>query len=104
MRHVVSWQRTATFAIEVEISLPELARWAIANAPLGSLSSPDDDRLTLLATSLELNHHLRARLLQLYAQNITNQEDDEKTKTRIVRGHRPTHPQSHTWTEQGESS
>ena len=90
--------------MEVEVSLPELAKWAIANAPLGSLASPDADRLDLLTASLEINQHLRARLLQLYAQDITTQEDTEKTKTRTARGHRPTHPQSHTWTEQGESS
>jgi L-ribulose-5-phosphate 3-epimerase UlaE len=104
MRHVVSWQQTTTFAVVVEISLPDLAKWAITNAPLGSLASPDVDRLAALTTSLELNQHLRARLLQLYAQDITDQEDNEKTKTRTTRGHRPTHPQSHTWTEQGESS
>jgi hypothetical protein len=105
MRHLVSWQHTTTHAVEVEISLPELARWSLQHGRLGALSATHSDPAARLTRSLERNPHLLARLLQLYAEDTTDQEEQrEKTKTRAVQGHQTTHPKTHTWTNQGESS
>lgn len=69
MRHVVTWHQVTTYSAELEVTIPELAKWAIAHAPVALLSvdGSTQPEPSVLERSLELNMHLRARLLQLYA-------------------------------------
>lgn len=69
MRYRVAWQQTTAYQAEVDITLPELAAWAIANTELRTLLGvrPSSASLDTLVCSLGRNRHLRARLLQRYA-------------------------------------
>lgn len=69
MRHTVTWHQVTTYSAELEVTIPELAEWAIAHIPIGQLGAVDGTppRVDDLERSLELNPHLRAALLQLLA-------------------------------------
>lgn len=71
MRHVVTWHQVTTYSAELKVTIPELAAWAIAHAPVallgGAGSTPPEP--AVLERSLELNPHLRDALLQLLAKD-----------------------------------
>lgn len=68
MRFVVNWSETVLHSSAVEITLDDLAAWAIESSTLralvgGKSRSPEKAQL---AITLQRNPHLRARLLQLF--------------------------------------
>lgn len=74
MRFVVSWSQTVQHAATVEVTLDELAAWAIRSGALRTLAEGTSRPPVAghLVTALERNPHLRARLLQLFAEHTNS--------------------------------
>lgn len=85
MRHVIAWHQVTTYSAEIEVTLPDLATWAIQHAPFAMLDAAGSTLPTpaTLVRSLEANPHLRAALLQLLARE-TGQARQLRDQSRQV--------------------